>query len=68
MMSTFNWLNLCAIKEADESGNICNFVTECERYVDYQFNKRTASGAIYARSSVIFPHRMASVRGRLMMQ
>ena len=29
-------------------------------------NKSTASGAIYARSSVIFPHRMAFVRGRLM--
>ena len=31
-----------------------------------KFNKSTASGAIYARSSVIFPHRMAFVRGRLM--
>ena len=29
-------------------------------------NKSTASGAIYACSSVIFPHRMAFVRGRLM--
>ena len=29
-------------------------------------NKSTASGAIYARSSVIFPHRMAFVRGRWM--
>ena len=29
-------------------------------------NKSTASGAKYARSSVIFPHRMAFVRGRLM--
>ena len=29
-------------------------------------NKSTASGAIYARSSVIFPRRMAFVRGRLM--
>ena len=29
-------------------------------------NKSTASGAIYARSSVIFPHRMAFVWGRLM--
>ena len=29
-------------------------------------NKSTASGAIYARSSVIFLHRMAFVRGRLM--
>ena len=29
-------------------------------------NKSTASGAKYARSSVIFPHRMAFIRGRLM--
>ena len=29
-------------------------------------NKTTASGAIYARSSVIFPHPMAFVRRRLM--
>ena len=29
-------------------------------------NKSTASRAIYARSSVIFPHRMAFVRGRVM--
>ena len=28
-------------------------------------NKSTASGAIYARSSVIFPHCMAFIRGRL---
>ena len=27
-------------------------------------NKSTASGAKYARSSVIFPHRMAFVRGK----
>ena len=29
-------------------------------------NKSSASGAIYARSSVIFPHRMVFVRDRLM--
>ena len=29
-------------------------------------NKSTASGAKYVRSSVIFPHRMAFVRGRFM--
>ena len=29
-------------------------------------NKSTASGAIYARGSVIFAHHMAVVRGRLM--
>ena len=28
-------------------------------------NKSTTSGAIYARSSVIFPHRMAFVRGKV---
>ena len=33
---------------------------------DKPVNKSTASGAKYARSSVIFPHRMAFVRGRLM--
>ena len=30
------------------------------------YNKSTASGAIYARSSVIFSHLMAFVRGMLM--
>ena len=29
-------------------------------------NKSTANGATYARSSVIFPHRMTFFRGRLM--
>ena len=37
-----------------------------EKVGEKTFNKSTASGAKYARSSVIFPHRMAFVRGRLM--
>ena len=32
-------------------------------YKDTKSNKSTASGAIYARSSVIFPNRMAFIRG-----
>ena len=36
------------------------------QYTIFNINKSTASGAKYARSSVIFPHRMAFVRGRLM--
>ena len=37
--------------------------TNTENQISIIINKSTASGAIYARSSVIFPHRMAFVKG-----
>ena len=41
-------------------------IDDCSASTALTKNKSTASGAIYARSSVIFPYRMAFVRGRLM--
>ena len=35
------------------------------KFLSLQNNKSTASGAKYARSSVIFPHHMAFVRGEV---
>ena len=43
---------------------IIYFVTPHYNCLIFLYNKSTASGAKYARSSVIFPHHMAFVRGR----
>ena len=42
---------------------VLDFYFRLWREISQEYNKSTASGAIYARSSVIFPHRMAIVRG-----
>ena len=44
---------------------IRNASYEYTQHTIFNINKSTASGAIYARSSVIFPHRMAFVRGEV---
>ena len=46
-----------------DDSEVDHFYQQLQETIDQTPNKSTASGAKYARSSVIFPHRMAFVRG-----